>query len=55
MSAIGIDFGTTNSVAARFSSGEIEVIPIGRPTDDWAALGFDAVLPSVVPWTTTEP
>ena len=48
MSAIGIDFGTTNSVAARFSSGEIEVIPIGRPTDDWAALGFDAVLPSVV-------
>lgn len=48
MSAIGIDFGTTNSVAAYHSTSGIEVIPIGEPPADWAALGFDRVMPSVV-------
>lgn len=48
MSAIGIDFGTTNSVAANYSSGEVEVLHIGSPPLDWAELGFDRVLPSVM-------
>jgi len=48
MSAIGIDFGTTNSVAAVYGSNGTEVIPIGQPTPDWVAMGFDKILPSVV-------
>ena len=48
MTAIGIDFGTTNSVAAHFVDGSAEVLPIGNPPSDWAAMGFDNVLPSVV-------
>jgi molecular chaperone DnaK (HSP70) len=48
VTAIGIDFGTTNSVAAHYSEGLVEVIPIGTPPADWAAKGFDRVLPSVV-------
>lgn len=48
MTAIGIDFGTTNSVAAYYGSSGVEIIPIGEPPADWAALGFDKVLPSVV-------
>lgn len=48
MSAIGIDFGTTNSVAAQYANGEIEVIHIGNPPLDWAEMGFDRVLPSVM-------
>lgn len=48
MTAVGIDFGTTNSVVARYTNGVGEVIPIGQPPDDWAGMGFDQVLPSVV-------
>lgn len=48
MTAVGIDFGTTNSVIARFAGGVGEVIPIGDPPADWAGMGFDQVLPSVV-------
>ncbi len=48
MTAIGIDFGTTNSVAALFSEGEPEVLSIGEPSAEWVAMGFDRVLPSVV-------
>ena len=48
MTAIGIDFGTTNSVAALYSHGSVEVIPIGDPPAYWAAKGFDRVMPSVV-------
>ncbi len=48
MTAIGIDFGTTNSVAAVFDGGPTEVLPIGEPSAEWVAMGFDRVLPSVV-------
>lgn len=48
MTSLGIDFGTTNSVAAVFSGGASEVLPIGEAPADWAAMGFDRVLPSVV-------
>lgn len=48
MSAIGIDFGTTNSVVAKWQSGEVEVLQIDSPPLDWAGLGFDRVLPTVV-------
>jgi molecular chaperone DnaK (HSP70) len=48
MTAIGIDFGTTNSVAAVFEGGSTEVLPIGEPSAEWVAMGFDRVLPSVV-------
>lgn len=47
MSAVGIDFGTTNSVVSVFSSGRVEVLPLDTPPADWAELGFDRVLPSV--------
>ena len=48
MTAIGIDFGTTNSVAAVFADGATEVLPIGEPPAEWVAMGFARVLPSVV-------
>ncbi len=48
MTAIGIDFGTTNSVAAVFAGNSSEVISLGEPSAEWAAMGFDRVLPSVV-------
>ena len=48
MTAIGIDFGTTNSVVAVKSSGGVEVLPIDRAPAKWAAYGFDNVLPSVM-------
>lgn len=49
MSVIGIDFGTTNSVVATFGGGAAEVLTIdhGVPVE-WARLGFDNVLPSVL-------
>jgi molecular chaperone DnaK len=48
VSAIGIDFGTSNSVVALHGAGGVEVLPIDTPPGDWASLGFDKVLPSVV-------
>jgi molecular chaperone DnaK len=48
MTAIGIDFGTTNSVAAAYIGGDVEVLHIGSPPFDWAEMGFDQVLPSVM-------
>jgi molecular chaperone DnaK len=48
MTAIGIDFGTTNSVAAVFNEGTVEVLAIGEPSSEWAMMGFDKVLPSFV-------
>jgi molecular chaperone DnaK (HSP70) len=47
MSAVGIDFGTTNSVVSVYGSGGAEVLPVDAPPADWAELGFDRVLPSV--------
>jgi len=47
MSAIGIDFGTTNSVVAVQGPRGVETLPIDEPPADWAELGFDKVLPTV--------
>ncbi|WP_062516835.1 Hsp70 family protein [Demequina gelatinilytica] len=47
MAGIGIDFGTTNSVVSQFAGGGTEVLAIDEPPADWAALGFDRVLPTV--------
>lgn len=48
MTAIGIDFGTTNSVVAVKSAEGIEVLPIDKAPAKWAPYGFDNVLPSVM-------
>lgn len=48
MSHFGIDFGTTNSVVARFAGGELEVLSIDQPPAEWSNLGFEHVMPSVV-------
>jgi molecular chaperone DnaK len=47
MTAIGIDFGTTNCVLATFSGGKAEALAIDTPPANWAQMGFDKVLPSV--------
>lgn len=47
MTAIGIDFGTTNSVVAAYTSGGPETLEIDTPPGDWADLGFAKVLPTV--------
>ena len=48
MTAVGIDFGTTNCALAQYSSGTVEVIPVDRAPAEWEALGLHRVLPSVV-------
>lgn len=47
MSAIGIDFGTTNSVVAQYSGGRVDVIKVDEPPLNWHASGYQNVLPSV--------
>lgn len=48
MTVIGIDFGTTNSVAAVFERGEVEVLELDDQVPvDWAPYGFARVIPSV--------
>jgi len=48
VTAIGIDFGTSNSVAAVWRSGEVDVLPIDNPAEAaWESLGFDRIMPSV--------
>lgn len=47
MTAVGIDFGTTNCVVSTFGSDGPEPLKIDTPPGDWATLGFDLVLPSV--------
>jgi molecular chaperone DnaK (HSP70) len=47
MATIGIDFGTTNCVAATFTSGMPEVLMLDTPPLEWQPYGFDRVLPSV--------
>ena len=46
--AFGIDFGTTNSVVARLRKRGLEVLRVDDPDSDWAQLGFDKVMPTVV-------
>lgn len=48
MNPFGIDFGTTNSVLAQWNGTEAEVLKIDEPPVDWAQMGFDRVLPSVI-------
>ena len=48
MTSIGIDFGTTNSVAAVHSSSGTEVVDIDSAPVEWAPYGFDRVFPSVM-------
>jgi molecular chaperone DnaK (HSP70) len=47
MTVIGIDFGTTNSVAASYSNGQIEVLELDDVPVEWAPYGFARVIPSV--------
>lgn len=47
MTVIGIDFGTTNSVAAIFESGEVEVLELEDVPSAWAPYGFARVIPSI--------
>ena len=48
MTAIGIDFGTTNSVVAVHRPAGVEVLDIDEPPVEWAPYGFDKVFPSVI-------
>jgi molecular chaperone DnaK len=49
MTAVGIDFGTSNSVVAHWErDGGARVLPIDTATGPWEGWGFERVLPSVV-------
>lgn len=48
MTAFGIDFGTTNSVLAAIGASGIETVSLDEPPQEWAELGFDKVLPTVL-------
>lgn len=48
MNAIGIDFGTTNSVIASYTTSGIEVVSVDEAPVAWAPYGFDNVFPSVM-------
>lgn len=48
MAAIGIDFGTTNSVVAVYNGSRVEVLDIDQPPPMWEPYGFGRVLPSVM-------
>lgn len=47
MTAVGIDFGTTNSVVAHWTPQGPEPLKVDDAPADWESLGFDHVLPSV--------
>lgn len=47
--SFGIDFGTTNSVLARWNGEEAEVVALDSTNlDDWNYPGFDSLFPSMV-------
>lgn len=48
MPSFGIDFGTTNSVVAVHSGGSTDVVALDTPDTEWAAMGFDRVMPTVM-------
>jgi molecular chaperone DnaK (HSP70) len=48
VSAIGIDFGTTNSVVAVHGSDGVDLLPIDTPPPNWLGLGFEKIMPSVL-------
>jgi len=47
MSTLGIDFGTTNSVAATYTASGPDVLALDIAPSDWIPYGFDKVMPSV--------
>ena len=47
MTAVGIDFGTTNCVVSAFDGGNTEPLRISSPPLEWGELGFDRLFPSV--------
>lgn len=47
MATVGIDFGTTNSVAATFVAGSADVLALDSAPTEWIPYGFDKVMPSV--------
>jgi molecular chaperone DnaK (HSP70) len=54
--AFGIDFGTTNSVLARTTAQGVEALPLDNDVRvEWAELGMDRVLPSVIGFAADEP
>lgn len=57
MSATGIDFGTTNSVAAQWNGEYVEVLELGGYglDADWRRPGFEQLFPSVVGTSSTRP
>nr|WP_240798485.1 hypothetical protein [Streptomyces sp. S501] len=57
MSATGIDFGTTNSVAAQWNGDYVEVLELGSVglDADWRRPGFEKLFPSVVGTSSTRP
>jgi molecular chaperone DnaK (HSP70) len=48
LTAVGIDFGTTNCALAQYGAGTVEVIPLDQAPAEWEMLGLHRVLPSVV-------
>lgn len=48
MAAVGIDFGTTNSVVSQYTGSGTQVVPIDQAPTEWAPYGFDNVFPSVM-------
>lgn len=48
MTAFGIDFGTTNSVLACTTAHGLETVALDQPPGEFAELGFDRVLPTVL-------
>ncbi|MFB6715268.1 Hsp70 family protein [Streptomyces sp. NPDC056358] len=57
MTAAGIDFGTTNSVAAQWNGEYVEVLEIGGQGLDanWGRRGFELLYPSVVGTSSLRP
>lgn len=47
MTAVGIDFGTTNSVVAKWTRSGVDVLEIDDAPGEWALHGFSRVMPSV--------
>ncbi|MEU7596688.1 Hsp70 family protein [Streptomyces sp. NPDC039022] len=57
MTAAGIDFGTTNSVAAQWNGEYVEILEIGGQGLDasWGRRGFELLYPSVVGTSSLRP
>ena len=47
MTTIGIDFGTTNSVIAKWTPSGVDVLDIDSAAGEWDKYGFTKVMPSV--------